>query len=73
MKIKKKTEAVFEIIFDESEVQSLEDIEDIFEVIPEDVISRSVGEALRLGTNGVNNLLDVVTQKRKEDNANSDS
>lgn len=69
MRVTKKTESLFEIEFDESEVQSLEDIEDVFEVIPEDVIQRSVTESVRLGTAGIHNLLDVVTNRRKKPDA----
>lgn len=64
MIIRKKTEFLFEIEFDESEVQNFEDIEDIFEVVPEDLIRRSLAESLRLGASGVHNLLDIVTNRR---------
>lgn len=73
MKITKKTESLFQIEFDENEVQNFEDIEDIFEVTPEEVIDRTITESLRLGMSGVHNLLDVVTGKEKIADAGIDS
>ena len=73
MKIYKKTESVYEIIFDETEVKCFEDIEDIFEVTPEEVMDRTISESLRLGMNGIHNLINIVTEKENENDGHKDS
>lgn len=64
MKITKKTESVFEIEFDDTEIQSLKDIEDVFLVSPDEVIDRSVSESLRLGVHGIHNLINNLTGRQ---------
>ncbi len=71
MKVTKKTVSSFEVSFDESEINQLDDIEDIFDVTPEEMISRSINESLRLGIYGVRNLMRVVTKRKLNDHGNT--
>jgi hypothetical protein len=61
MKITKTSDFEFSIVFDETEIQSLEHIEDLFAVKPETVIRKSIAESLRKGCEGAERFLDDVT------------
>ena len=52
MKITKHSAIEYSIVFDETEIKTLEDIEDVFLVKPEDVIEKSIAESLRKGVEG---------------------
>jgi len=71
MIIKRVTEFSYEVKFDDQEARKLQDIEDIFEVTPEDVIERSVSESLRLGVKGIHDLLNVVVGGSGDENGNA--
>jgi len=61
MKITKTSDIEYSILFDETEIQSLEHIEDLFAIKPETVIEKTLSEAIRKGCEGAERFLDDVT------------
>ena len=60
MLVSKKTESVYEITFDASEIKQLSDILAVYDTSPERVIDRSLQESLRIGSAGVEGIVDKV-------------
>ena len=63
MIITRKSESRFEIDFDESEVQDLSDVNDIFDVIPTDFIRQSVEDRLNFCNVNRDKLIDKLQDK----------
>ena len=66
MKITKTSDVEYSIVFDQTEIRTLEDIEDVFLVKPEDVIEKSIAESLRKGVEGQDRFFDDLWGERWE-------
>jgi len=70
MKVTKKTEALFEIEFDEYELEKLKDLETVFEVDAADFLRRSFDQNLKNCTANIDYLVNKVKTKVDRDNGN---
>ena len=60
MKITQTTERLFEIEFDDIEVEQLKDVEKVFGVETKDVIQRSIEQSLAKCGDGVDYIMSLV-------------
>ena len=60
MKITQTTERLFEIEFDDNEVEQLKDVEKVFGVETKDVIQRSIEQSLAKCGDGVDYIMSIV-------------
>lgn len=70
MKVTKKTESIFEIEFDEYEVEKLKDLEIIFDMDPTDFLRRSFEQNLQNCTANIDYLIQRVRSRVEQEGDN---
>lgn len=66
MKVTKKTETLFEVEFDESEKEVMANMTEIFEQSPEEMITRSLEQSIKLLVIGTSNLIDKIHARLRD-------
>jgi hypothetical protein len=73
MTVRKKTETLYEVEFDEHETQNFADVEDVFNVTPEQLINEAINMQLRSHVHSIHNILRLVARKQEQQNGNSNT